>query len=114
MQHTDHEEGVEVNDLTTRADPVAQGCHVGEQDQTLLVHGLVEGEVAHLEQHHRAGPEHHQASVGHVGTEQTTREVDQAGIARPPGVTGGVEVLAPDHHGGIKGRFHGAVPLQGR
>ena len=115
VQHTDHEEGVEVNDLTTGTHAIAKGGDVGEQDQTLFVHGLIEGEVAHLEQHHRASPEHHQAGVGDVGAQQATREVDQAGIARPPGITGGVEVFAPDRNQtGIKGRFHGAEPLQGR
>ena len=97
VQHTHHEEWVEVCDLTARTHAVAEGGYVGEQDQTLLVHGLVEGEVAHLEQHHGAGPEDHQASVGHVGAEQAAGEVDQAGVTGPPGIPCGVEVFAPDN-----------------
>ena len=98
VQHPNHKEGVEAGDFTTGTDAVAEGGHVRKQDQTLFVHRLVKGEVAHLKQHHGAGPEDHQASVGHVGAKQAAGEVDQAGVARPPGVAGGVEVLAPDSH----------------
>ena len=69
VQYTDNEEGVEVGDLATRTDAIAEGGDVGKQDQALFVHGLVKGEVTHLKQHHGSGPEDHQAGVGHVGAE---------------------------------------------
>ena len=71
MKNTDHEEGKEISDLTAGSHAIAKGGDVGHADEALLIHGLVEGEVTHLEQHHRAGPEHHQTSVGHVGAKQT-------------------------------------------
>ena len=49
VQNTDHEEGIEIGDLTTGAHSVAKGGDVGHADEALLVHGLIEGEVAHLE-----------------------------------------------------------------
>jgi hypothetical protein len=49
VEHADNKEGVKVCDLTSRTDAVAEGGHVGEQDQTLFIHGLVKGEMTHLE-----------------------------------------------------------------
>ena len=115
VQNTNNKEGVEVGHLSARTNAIAKGGHVWEQDQALLIHRLIKGEVTHLEQHHRASPEHHQAGVRHVGAEQTAGQVDQTSVARPPGITGGVEVFAASGaKTGIRERYHGAEPLQGR
>ncbi len=68
VQNTNNKEGVEVGHLSARTNAIAKRGYVWEQDQALLIHRLIEGEVTHFEQHHGASPEHHQTSVGHVGT----------------------------------------------
>ena len=71
MQHPDHKEGVKAGDFTAWADPVAQRGNVGKQNQTLLIHGLVEGEMTHLEEHHGSSPKNHQTRMGDMGAKQT-------------------------------------------
>lgn len=71
VQDADHKEGEQIGDFTTGANAVPEGRNVRHADEALLIHGLVEGEVAHLKQHHCAGPEDHQTCVRHVGAEQS-------------------------------------------
>ena len=71
MQHPDHKEGVKAGDFTAWSDPVAQRGNVGKENQTLLIHRLVEGEMTHLEEHHGSSPEHHQTRMGDMGPKQT-------------------------------------------
>ena len=71
MQNTNHKEWEEISDFSAGSYAVTEGCDVGHADEALLIHGLIEGEVTHLEQHHCASPEHHQTGMGHVGAKQT-------------------------------------------
>ncbi len=68
MQHTHNKVGEGVNDFATNAHTPTEASNVGHQDEALFVHRLVLGVVCHVEEHHGAGPEHNQASMGNVGT----------------------------------------------
>ena len=114
MQYPNNKEGIQICYLTTRTHAITEGCHVGEQDQPLLIHRLIEAEVTHFEKHHCACPKHHQTGVGYVGAKEATRQIDQSSVTRPPGIAGGFLVFTADDQRRIKGRFHGAEPLLGR